>query len=85
MSGVCGCGGHGEGETLSQYATRFTGALRNAFPGLNTDTRHDLIDRFIEGLQRTYILAMLDLKDEKYIKSSRTPFATFVNRILADF
>ena len=73
------------GETLCQYATRFTGALRNAFPDVKTDTRRDLIDRFIEGLQRTYILAMLDLKDEKCVKTSRTPFATFVSRILADF
>ena len=67
-----------KGETLCQYATRLQ-ALPNAFPELNTDTRRDLIDSFIEGLQMTYILTILDLKDEKCIKISRTQFATFVS------
>ena len=73
-----------KGDTLCQYATRFTGALRNAFPGVNTDARRALIGCFIEGVQRAYLLAMLDLKDEKVVERSRPPFATSINRILSD-
>ena len=68
-------------ETLSQYASRFTGALNNAFPGVNMDTRRDFIDIFIEGLTRIYLMRMLNVKDEKCVKTSRKPFATFINRI----
>ena len=71
-------------ETLYDYATRFTGALKNAFPGVNTDTRRDLIDIFVEGLTRIYLMRVLDVKDEKCVKNSRKPFATFIGRVLGE-
>ena len=68
-------------ETLFDYASRFTGALSNAFPDLKTDTCRDLIDVFIEGVTRMDLMRVLDIKDEKCVKSSRTPFSTFISRV----
>ena len=58
-------------KTLSQYASRFPGALKNAFPGVKMETRRNLIDVFIEGLTRIYLVCMFNVKDEKCVKASR--------------
>ena len=71
-------------ETLCQYASRFTGALTNDFPGVNMDTRRDFIDIYIEDLTKIYLMRTLNVKDEKCVKISRKPFATFVSRTLGE-
>ena len=71
-----------DGETLYYYAGRFTGALKNAFPGVNIDTRRDLFDVFIDGLAKIYLIRILDVKDEKRERSTRKPFNILINRLI---
>ena len=66
-------------KTLFDYARVFTGALKNAFSCVNTDTCRDLIDVFMECLTRMYLMCILDVKDEIIVKCSWKEFATFIS------